>query len=291
MATPTPTNEQTMLVTGATDGIGYHTAKALAQTGARVIIVGRNPKKTASVVHEIRSATGNPNVDSLVADLSSQAQVRSLAEEFKARYSRLHVLVNNAGALFMRRELSVDGIEMTFALNHLGYFLLTILLLEPIFASRPARIINVSSAAHHSATLDMEDLQNERNYSAWKAYSRSKLANIYFSYELARRLDGRGVTVNALHPGFVATNFGKSNGGIFRPIFKLFHLAALDAEEGAKTSIHLALSPDVAEISGKYFAESREMRSSTASYDLATARRLWDASLKLTGLPEMMRIA
>jgi len=281
---------KTVLVTGATDGIGLYTAEALAGMGATVILAGRNPQKTEQAARAISEKTANPNVDFLVADLSSQKEVRRLADEFRNRYNRLNVLVNNAGAVFMKRQLSVDGIEMTFALNHLAYFLLTLLLIDPITAGAPARIINVSSGAHYGGRLDFNDLQNERAYNSWKAYSQSKLANIYFTYELARRLEGKAITVNALHPGFVATNFGKSNGGVFRPIFGLAHLGAISPIQGAQTSIYLASSPEVEGVTGKYFDRKKAMRSSEVSYDAGAARRLWDASLQLTGLPETMRI-
>ena len=279
-----------VLVTGATDGIGLYTAEALAGMGATVILAGRNPQKTEQAARAISEKTENPTVDFLVADLSSQKEVRRLADEFRNRYDRLNVLVNNAGAMFIKRQLSVDGIEMTFALNHLAYFLLTLLLLDPITAGASARIINVSSGAHYGGKLDFDDLQNERAYNSWKAYSQSKLSNIYFTYELARRLEGKAITVNALHPGFVATNFGKSNGGVFRPIFGLAHLGAISPIQGAQTSIYLASSPEVEGVTGKYFERKQALRSSEVSYDASAARRLWDASLQLTGLPETMRI-
>jgi NAD(P)-dependent dehydrogenase (short-subunit alcohol dehydrogenase family) len=281
---------KTILVTGATDGIGLYTAEALAAMGARVILAGRNPQKTELTARTIIEKTANPLVDYLVADLSSQKDVRRMADEFKNRYDRLHVLVNNAGAVFMKRQLSVDGIEMTFALNHLAYFLLTLLLIDPIAAGSPARIINVSSGAHYGGRLDFNDLQNERSYNSWKAYSRSKLANVYFTYELARRLEGKAITANVLHPGFVATNFGKSNGGLYRPLFGLSHLGAISPTEGAQTNIFLASSPEVEGVSGKYFERKQALLSSEVSYDANAARRLWDASLQLTGLPETIRL-
>lgn len=281
---------KTILITGATDGIGRQTAQGLAAMRARVVICGRNPQKTEQTALEIRRATSNPDVEYLVADLSTQSEVRRLAAEFRARHDRLHVLVNNAGAIFMQRRLSADGIEMTFALNHLAYFLLTLLLLDSLEAAAPARIINVSSGAHFGARIDFNDLQYERAYNGMAAYSRSKLANLYFTYELARRLEGRRISVNALHPGFVATHFGKSNGGIFRPVFGLAHLGAIGPEEGAQTSLYLASSPEVEGVTGKYFYRRREQRSSDESYDAQAARRLWDASLQLTGLPEMLRL-
>ena len=211
------------LVTGATNGIGMATAQALAHMGATVVIVGRDAQKAARVTEEIRAASGNQNVDWLLADLSSQQDIRRLATEFKSKYSHLHVLLNNAGATFTTRQLSVDGIEMTFALNHLAYFLLTNLLLDTIKASSPARIINVSSDAHSGGKIDFDNLQGERSYSSFGPYGNSKLANILFTTELARRLEGTGVTVNALHPGFTSTGFGKNNPGFFMNIMRASH--------------------------------------------------------------------
>lgn len=274
------------LITGATGGIGRITAEALARAGATVVLVGRSAEKTQEVTESIRSNTGNSNVNYLLADLSEQAQVRRLAQEFRSRYDRLHVLVNNAGAVFMKNQKSADGIEMTFALNHLAYFLLTNLLLDMITASAPARIINVSSQAHISGRLNLEDLQNQRSYNAWRAYSQSKLANVYFTYELARRLAGTNVTANALHPGFVATNFGRSNGGFFNPLFRLIQIAAIGPEEGAQTTIYLASSAEVEGVTGKYFDKCRAVPSSRVSYDEGIARQLWEVSARMTGLQE-----
>jgi NAD(P)-dependent dehydrogenase (short-subunit alcohol dehydrogenase family) len=262
------------LVTGATDGIGKVTARALAQAGATVIGVGRNAEKIEAVKTEIGDTVGS--LEFLKADLSSQAQVRALAGEFKSKYDRLHVLVNNAGALFPRYRESEDGIEMTFALNHLSYFLLTNLLLDTIRASAPARIINVSSNAHEGNTIDFDDLEHRKHYREWTAYGASKLANILFTYELARRLEGTGVTVNAVHPGFVNTNFQRAAGLNMR--------GPLSPEEGADTQIWLAVSADVESITGKYFVRRRDTRSSDISYDSAIARRLWEVSEKMTGL-------
>ncbi len=252
--------------------------------GAAVVIVGRNPEKTAQVVSEIRSLTGNQNVDSLLADLSSQQDIRHLADEFKSKYSRLDVLLNNAGAVFMRRELSVDGIEMTFAVNHLAYFLLTNLLLDTIKASAPARIINVSSNSHALGKIVFDNLQGERSYSA-NAYGNSKLANILFTIELARRLDGTGVTVNTLHPGLVNTGMGKNNSGIFMKIFRIVvPLIARSPEKGAETSIYLASSPDVQDVTGKYFVDSKVTSTARQATDTAVAVKLWDVSAALVNL-------
>jgi retinol dehydrogenase-12 len=274
-----------VLVTGATGGIGQVTARSLAGMGATVVVNGRDPQKTSTTVQSIRSQTGNESVDGLVADLSSQSQIKKLAEDFRARYDRLDVLVNNAGAIIMKREESVDGIEMTFALNHLNYFLLTHQLLDMLRASKPSRIVNVSSEAHRGARLNFDDLENRQGYTGWKAYGQSKLANIYFTYSLSATLENSGVTANVLHPGFVATNFGRSNGGFFSPLFKIIQMGAITPEEGAQTSIYLASSPEVAEVTGKYFVKSTAVSSSAVSYDKAAARKLWDVSLEMTGQP------
>jgi NAD(P)-dependent dehydrogenase (short-subunit alcohol dehydrogenase family) len=262
------------LVTGATDGVGKVTAITLAQAGATVIGVGRNPQKIKATLAEIGVTAGT--LEFMTADLSSQAEVRRLADEFKRKYDRLHVLVNNAGALFTSYHETVDGIEMTFALNHLSYFLLTNLLLDTIRASAPARIIYVSSNAHEGNTIDFNDLQLKRHYREWTAYGASKLANILFTYELARRLQGTGVTVNAVHPGFVNTNFQKAVGLNMR--------GPLTPEEGADTQIWLAQSPELEGVTGKYFVRRRETRSSDISYDKVVAQRLWDVSAEMTGL-------
>ena len=274
-----------VLVTGATNGIGQVTAHSLAGMGATVVVSGRVPQKTSATVQAICSQTGNEQVEGLVADLSSQSQIKRLAEDFRARYDHLDVLVNNAGAILMKREESVDGIEMTFALNHLNYFLLTHLLLDRLKAASAARIVNVSSEAHRGARLNFDDLENKQGYTGWKAYGQSKLANIYFTYELSAALENSGVTANVLHPGFVATNFGRSNGGFFSPLFKVFQLGAITPEEGAQTSIYLASSPDVEGVTGKYFVKSKAVKSSAVSYDMSAARKLWDVSLEMTGQP------
>ncbi len=271
------------LVTGATSGIGKETALALAREGGTVVIVARNPEKGARVVQEIKDSTGNSNIDLLIADLSRQADVRNLATQFRQKYAYLHVLVNDAGAVYMRRQETVDGIEMTFGVNHLAGFLLTNLLLDMLKASAPSRIINVSSRAHVGAHLELDDLQGRKSYSGFRAYGASKLANLYFTYELARRLEGTGVTVNALHPGFVRSNFGRNNpGGIV--VRALSALMGISVQKGALTSIYLATSPEVERVTGKYFVKCRPVRSNHISYDRDIARRLWDISEELTGL-------
>jgi NAD(P)-dependent dehydrogenase (short-subunit alcohol dehydrogenase family) len=272
------------LVTGATSGIGLVTARELARQGARVILVGRNREKTDAALQQIRAATGNPEVEALLADLSSQQQVRDLARQFAERSPRLDVLVNNAGGLWLERRLTADGIELTFALNHLAYFLLTQLLLDPLKAGAPARIVNVSSRAHRSATLDFDNLQGERGYRGWQQYCRSKLMNLLFTYELDRRLRGAGITVNALHPGWVYTGFGGSNGWRGAGLQLLARFFAIGPEEGARTMIYLATAPAVAAVSGHYFVEEKAVPSSAASYDLEAARRLWEVSERMTHL-------
>jgi len=280
-------NGKICLVTGATNGIGKAAAQALAQMGASVVIVGRNGAKTAQLVEEIRTTSGNQNVDSLLADLSSQEDVRRLADEFKSKYPHLHVLLNNAGGTFTTRQLTVDGIEMTFALNHLAYFLLTNLLLDTIKASAPARIINVSSDAHSGGKIDFDNLQGERSYSSFGPYGNSKLANILFTNELARRLEGTGVTVNALHPGLTRTGFGKNNPGFFMKIMQvIIPLVARSPEKGAETSIYLASSPEVQSVTGKYFVDCKVTQPAPQAADGAIAKKLWDVSAELVHLAD-----
>ena len=271
------------IVTGATSGIGEKTACQLAELNAVVVVVGRSPEKCSMVSEEIKRTTGNTSVSALVADLSSQGEIRRAVDEFKGRFSRLDVLVNGAGAVFMSRRLSADGIEMTFALNHLGYFLLTNLLLDVLKASAPARIINLTSAIHSHASLDFNDLQKQHGFSGLQAYSQSKLANLLFTFELARRLEGTQVTVNALHPGFVATGFGQNNAGFLKPLVSLFRMGGISPEEAARNVIYLASSPEVEGITGSYFAKDRTV-TSLLSYEEQTARLLWDVSVEMTGL-------
>jgi len=270
-----------VLITGATSGIGLVTARELARKGANLTIVGRNPAKLATVAEQIKNQTGNQYIETIAADLSTHAGVQLVAHEFKKRHTRLDVLINNAGAIFMSRQLSGDGLEMTFALNHLNYFHLTNLLLEVLKASAPARIINVSSDAHRGQNIDFDDLQGAKNFSGMTIYGRSKLMNLLFTYELARRLEGKGVTANALHPGFVATGFGKNNGKLMSVVMTLMSPIAKTAEDGASTSIYLATSNEVEGLSGKYFIDKRPVDSDPASYDQAAAARLWDLSLEM----------
>ena len=277
-------NGKICMVTGATSGIGLVTARELARQGAQVTLVSRSPERCQAAAESIRQETGNPEVDFIAADLSSLVEIRRTAQEFLKRQRRLDVLVNNAGGFFWRRAETADGLERTFALNHLNYFLLTNLLLETLKASAPARIVSVSSDAHRGARIDFDNLQNKHKYAGFRAYAQSKLMNVLFTYELRRRLENSGVTANALHPGFVATGFAKNNGFLFRLFMPLAQLNALSPEEGARTSIYLASSPEVEGVSGKYFTKQQAVQSDPASYDEQTARQLWELSLELTNL-------
>jgi NAD(P)-dependent dehydrogenase (short-subunit alcohol dehydrogenase family) len=237
-------------------------------------------------VRRIQAETGNPRVEFLLADLSSQAQIRVLAADFTGRHERLDVLVNNAAGVFLRRQLSADGIEMTLALNHLSYFLLTNLLLDTLKASAPARIVIVSSNAHLGSPVDLNDLQLEGGYSILKAYNRSKFANILFAYELARRLAGTRVTANALHPGLVITSIAKHNGRLAWWGWRAYARwrGALTAEQGASPCVYLAGSPEVEGVSGAYFVKKERRPSDPATFDESLALGLWQASARLTGL-------
>lgn len=271
------------LVTGATSGIGEVAATELARREARVVLVGRSLERCDATAARIRVAAAYADVDALVADLSVQAEVRRLAEQVRERYDRLDVLLNNAGGMFLERHESADGIEMTLALNHFSYFILTDELLPLLKKSAPARIINVASDAHKGATLDFDDLECRRRYSGWRAYQRSKLANILFTYELARRLEGTGVTANTLHPGFVRTRFFESFTGWAGFITRLgASLIAINADEGARTSIYLATSPEVEKVSGQYFVRCKPARSSPQSHDRQAALRLWQISEEMS---------
>lgn len=273
-----------VMVTGATNGIGKQTALALARMGATVIVVGRSRARCDATIATLSAETGNNALEAMVADLSSMAEVRRLAAEFKAKHARLHVLINNAGAIFMRRETTADGYERTFAFNHLSYFLLTNLLLDVLKASAPARVVNVSSEAQQAGRIDWENLQGAKRYTGFGAYALSKLANVMFTYELARRLEGTGVTANVLHPGFVRSGFGHNNGALMRLAMRLVQVFALSPEQGAQTSVYLASAPEVEGITGKYWIRCKPARSSPASLDEADWARLWQISERLTAL-------
>jgi retinol dehydrogenase-12 len=277
-----------MIVTGGNSGIGLETARHFARNGARVIITARDRKKGESAKSELRRSTGNAAIDLAVFDLASLASVREGAREILERASRIDVLVNNAGLVLQHRQTTVDGFEATFAINHLGPFLLTNLLLERIRASGPARIVNVSSRAHTRCFgLRFDDLMFERRrYFGMGVYSHSKLANISFTVELAKRLAGTSVTTNALHPGIVQTGFGKDGdlGGIFGLGWRLIGPFLLTAEQGARTSIHCATAPELERVTGKYFDKCKEKRPNRAARDEKAAARLWTVSEKLVGL-------
>lgn len=276
--------DKTVLVTGATSGIGKQTALELAGMGATVCIVARNPQKGQAVLEEIKQKTGNQKLELYLADLSSQADVRKLASEFKAKHDRLHVLVNNAGGVYASRRVTADGLEYTFAMNHLAYFLLTNLLLDVLKASAPARVINVSSGAQGMARMNFDDLQGEKRFNSQGAYNQSKLANVLFTYALARRLEGSGVTTNVLHPGVVRTNFGRVDTPLlWRIMFPLIDPFMLTPEKGAETAVYLASSPEVEGVTGKYYAFKKAIRSNPVSYDQAAQERLWKVSEELTG--------
>jgi retinol dehydrogenase-12 len=269
------------LLTGATRGIGLAAADALARTGLTLVLVGREKSRVEETVRAVRTATGHGQVDGLVADLSLRSEVRRLAKEVHSRYPRLDVLINNAGAIFTRREETAEGTEKTVALNHLGYFLLTLELLDLLKASAPSRVVNVASEAHRGMRLDMEDLQNRKRYSGLRVYGQSKLMNILFTTELARRLAGTGVTVNTLHPGVVATGFGQNTPGLFKFLVRLAAPFMTTPEKGAETLVYLATSPEVEGVTGKYFVKSRQARPSPTSRDPELAGKLWVASERL----------
>ncbi|HCL26188.1 MAG TPA: short-chain dehydrogenase [Dehalococcoidia bacterium] len=270
---------------GPTAGIGRVTTLELARVGANVVIAGRNPAKCAVTAIEIREETRNPFIEYLVADLSSQYQVRGLADEFKARHHQLDVLVINAGALYMSRQYSADKIEMTFALNHLSYFLLTNLLLDTLVDSPSARVVNVASSAHQEARLELADIHDPHRYFGFRAYSRSKLCNVLFTYELVRRLQETEVTVNALHPGLVATSFLKNNGSFVGFLNFLLGIRGIREEAGATTTVYAASSPDMVGVTGKYLVKKQVVNSSKHSYDESKAAGLWELSASLTGIP------
>ncbi|MCX6085104.1 MAG: SDR family oxidoreductase [Caldiserica bacterium] len=273
------------LVTGATRGIGAATAEALAGMGATVVATGRSAERGQDLVSGIRQRTGNEDVHFLRADLASMAEVRGLARTFMEHWHHLHVLVDNAGTVFPTRRTTVDGYEEVFAVNHLAPFLLTNLLLTALRSSAPSRIIVTSSYEHRRGRMYWDNLQGERFYFSQQAYAQSKLANLLFIYELAQRLEGSGVTVNAVNPGLVHTNICMDSGILIRTFKQLMdRISGLSPEQGADTGVWLASSPDVDGVSGRYFQRRRAVRSSRASYDVAFQRRLWHISEELTGL-------
>jgi len=275
----------TVLVTGGSGGIGRATALGLAGIGADLAICGRDRESTRAAAVELRAAAAGGRVEVFVADLSDQAQVRRLADQVLQRLPRIDALVNNVGGYWDTRHVTADGLERTFALNHLAPFLLTNLLLDRLTHSAPARVVTVSSNAHAQGRIDFDDLQGERSYSGARAYSQSKLANVLFTYELARRLQGSAVTANALHPGLTRTGFGAEDpGGVQRRLVPLLRPFMQAPAHGAATSIHLASAPELAQVTGRYFANRKPKRSAKASHDQAAAARLWRISADLVGL-------
>ena len=281
---------KSVLVTGGTGGIGKATAIGLAALGARVGITGRDQERAAAAAAGIRAATGNAAVDAFAADMSAQAQVRRLAAQVAGTYPRLDVLVNNVGGFWAHRHVTADGLEYTFALNHLAPFLLTNLLLDRLTASAPARIVTVSSGAQAGGRIDFDDLQGERNYSGQRAYSQSKLANVMFTYELARRLEGTGVTATVLHPGVVRTSFGaEDQAAHFAVLIRMARPFMKTAAQGAATPVYLACSPQVEGVTGRYFANRKPKTAAKTAYDTTAAARLWQVSADLADLTATAR--
>jgi retinol dehydrogenase-14 len=274
----------TVLVTGGTGGIGKATAMGLAVMGAHVAITGRDPDRAAAAAAEIRAVAGG-TVEVFVADLSSQSQVRALAGQVLNRLPSIDVLVNNVGGFWATRHVTADGLERTFALNHLAPFLLTNLLLDRLHGGVAGRVVTVSSNAQSLGRIDFDDLQGERSYSGARAYNQSKLANVLFTYELARRLDGSSVTANALHPGVVRTSFGAEDpAGVQRFLVPFMRLFMKSPTRGAATSIYVASAPELQHVTGRFFADGKERKSAERSYDTAVAARLWRVSADLVGL-------
>lgn len=279
--------DKTCIVTGASSGIGRSTAIALARSGATLGLVCRDPAKAEDTVRAIRDATGSTAVEVFLADLASQAEIRAAAAAILDRYPQIHLLVNNAGVVNLQRQLTKDGIEQVFAVNHLAYFLLTHLLLERLRASAPARIVNVGSDAHKFVKgINFDDIGFAGGYKSMKVYGHSKLANLLFTYELARRLEDSGVTVNCVHPGAVATSLGKNNGTVATMLIRVLAPFFRTPDKGAATTLHVATSPAMENVSGRYFASCREARSTPASHDRDAALRLWELSAHLTGLDD-----
>jgi NAD(P)-dependent dehydrogenase (short-subunit alcohol dehydrogenase family) len=273
------------IVTGANSGMGKVASLEIAKTGANVVMLCRSRERGEKAVNEVRAISGNDSVELMLCDLGSRKSIEEFCSEFKKRYSRLDVLVNNAGVMLPKRRETVDGYELQFGVNYLGHFLLTNLLLDVLIASAPSRIVNTSSMAHKSGKIHFEDINLKKRFSSFRAYSQSKLANILFTYELAERLKGTGVTVNCLHPGVVATGIGADRDkGTASFSNRAMSMLFKSPEKGAETAVYLATSPEVEGVTGKYFCNKRTIPSSKSSYNISDRKRLWDLSEEMTGL-------
>ena len=275
---------KTVVLTGGTSGIGEVAALKLAGIGARIILIARDKARGEATLARLEEEAPGLGHQIHYADLAQLAEMKRVAAEIAATEAKIDILINNAGAIFANREVTKDGFEKTFATNHLSYFVLTAGLRRPLLAAAPARIINTASHAHKTAQFDIDDLQSAKNYTSFQAYSRSKLANILFTRELARRLKGTGVTANSLHPGFVASRFGDEAGGLISHVIGLAKILAISPEEGAKTIVYLAIAPEVAQTSGEYFYKCRRTAPTRAARDDGLARALWEKSVALTGV-------
>jgi NAD(P)-dependent dehydrogenase (short-subunit alcohol dehydrogenase family) len=275
---------KTVVVTGGTSGIGQVAVERLAGLGARIVLVARDPVRGEATLARLRKAGPGAAHSVHYGNLSEIAEMKRVGAAIAAAEPRIDVLVNNAGALFNARKLTPDGLEYTFATNHVAYFVLTELLLPSLKAAGKARIVSTASDAHKGAKLDFDDLQSAKSFSGFAVYGRSKLCNILWTRELARRLAGTGVTANCLHPGFVATRFGDQSGGLLAPAVRVAKAFAISPEKGAETIVYLASSPDVEGVSGGYFYKCRPATPTKEAQDDASARRLWDVTAKITGL-------
>jgi NAD(P)-dependent dehydrogenase (short-subunit alcohol dehydrogenase family) len=275
---------KTVVVTGATSGIGEVAALELAGKGARIVFIARDRNRGEATLAKLDAKAPGLSHKVHYADLSLVAEMKRVAAEIAASEPRIDVLINNAGAAFAQRQVTAEGFELTFALNHLSYFVVTAGLRERLLGSTPARIVSTSSTAHMGMKVDLDDLQTKNGYSSLKAYGRSKLENILFTRELARRLQGTGVTANCLHPGVVATRFGHESGGVLQPFLKALQIFAISPEKGAETIVYLASSPDVASVTGKYFAKNKIAKTSAAAQDMGVAAALWAKTAELTGV-------
>ncbi len=275
---------KTVLLTGASSGIGFEASMTLARRGARVLMVARDRARGEAALADLQSRSGSRNASLQLCDFGSQKDIRALADEVRGRVSKLDVLINNAGSVSPKRQLTAEGLEQTFAVNHLGYFLLTNLVLDLVVAAAPSRIVNVSSVGHRQGTLDFDDLGFERGYGIMKAYARSKLANVLFTHELARRLEGKQVTVNCLHPGAVATNIWSHAPAIARPVLAVAKLFMVTPAEGGDRIVYLAAGREVEGQTGGYYEKNRRVNPSRLAQDSAVGQKLWDTSARLVGL-------